>query len=91
MLSIAGTKDSLLNYKYYTAMLCENTVCISVNLFEVKQCSLSCHYTTIKAPNFDRVFMKNIVLLHNFARWALMKKIDQACKIKMFVVSKSKY
>ncbi len=46
---------------------------------------------TIKAPNFDRVFMENIFLLYNFVRWAHLKKIDHACKIKVIVVSKSKF
>jgi hypothetical protein len=47
--------------------------------------------STVKAPNFDRVFMENIFLLHNFVRWAPLKKIDQACKIKVLVVLKSKF
>ncbi len=41
---------------------------------------------TVKAPNFDRVFMKNIFLLHIFVRWPPLKKIDRVCKIKVFVV-----
>jgi hypothetical protein len=48
-----------------------------------------CH--TVKAPNFDRVFMKNIFLLHFFVRWPPLKKIDRACKIKVFVVPKLKF
>jgi hypothetical protein len=45
----------------------------------------------VKAPNFDRVFMKNIFLLYNFVRSAPLKKIYQGCKIKVFAMSKSKF
>ena len=48
-------------------------------------------YTTVKAPNFDRVFMKNIFLLHIFVRWPPLEKIDRACKIKVVVVAKLKF
>jgi hypothetical protein len=40
-------------------------------------------YSTVKAPNFDRVSMKNIFLLHIFVRWSPLKKIDRTCKIKV--------
>ncbi len=43
---------------------------------------------TVKAPNFDRVFMKNIFLFHIFVWWPPLKKIDRVCKIKVFVVLK---
>ncbi len=46
---------------------------------------------TVKAPNFDRVFMKNIFLLHIFVVWLPLNKIDRACKIKVFVVPKLKF
>jgi hypothetical protein len=44
--------------------------------------------TTVKAPNFDRVFMKNIFFIPYFLPG---EKIDRGCKIKAFVGSKSKY
>ncbi len=46
---------------------------------------------TVKAPSFDRVFMKNIFLLHIFGMWPPLKKIHRACKIKVFVVPKFKF
>jgi hypothetical protein len=46
---------------------------------------------TVKAPNFRQGFHEKYFLLYNFIRWAPLKKIDQACKIKVFVVSISKF
>ncbi len=43
------------------------------------------------SPNFDRVFMKNIILLHIFVRWPPLKNFDLVCKIKVFVVPKLKF
>ncbi len=46
---------------------------------------------TVKAPNFDRVFMKKIFFLQIFVGWPPLKKIDRACKIKVFKVPKPKF
>jgi hypothetical protein len=40
---------------------------------------------TVKAPNFDRIFKKNIFTPF-FVRCPPLKKIDRVCKIKVFVV-----
>jgi hypothetical protein len=46
-------------------------------------------HITVKAPNFDRVFMKNIFLLHIFVMWPPLKKINE--RVKVFVVPKLKF
>ncbi len=47
--------------------------------------------STVKAPNFDRVFTKNIFFLNIFYRWHTLEKLDRMYKIRDFVMSKSKF
>jgi hypothetical protein len=68
---------------YAAAKLCTVAPAVLVILLKLER--------TVKAPNFDRVFMKNIFLLHIIVKWPPLKKIDRACKIKVFVVPKLKF
>jgi hypothetical protein len=44
---------------------------------------------TVKAPNFDRVFMKNIFFLHIFAGWPPWKKSTERVKSRPLKVHKN--
>jgi hypothetical protein len=46
---------------------------------------------TVKAPNFDRVFIKNNFFLNIFYRWHPLEKFDRMYKIRNFVMSKLKF
>jgi hypothetical protein len=63
-------------------------------IFQMQEVKLLRRYaqseSTVKAPNFDRVFTQNIFFLHIFYRWHPLEKFDRMYKIRDFVMSKMK-